>query len=120
MKPEDIKKLKFALFLVLLFVLLKSLNELGVVSSGKAFVTSLVAGAPITFLMAKLYGRLEGVSGTIKRSIAYVSVPLGLILWRWLHVVSKYYETVLVLILCYILILTIFNEKQKGQSSKSQ
>ncbi|WP_223906238.1 hypothetical protein [Geobacter sp. AOG1] len=110
MKREDIKKLKIALILVLLFVLLKSSNEIGAVGSTKALVTSLALGLPIILLIYRSYDRFEKVTGTVKRSIAYLSVPISLGVWRWLHMVSKYYETVLALILCYLLILSIYME----------
>ena len=119
MKPEDIKKLKIALILVLLFVLLKSLNEIGAVGSSKAFVTSLALGLPIILLIYRIYGRFEKVTGTVKRSIAYLSVPISLGVWRWLHVVSKYYETVLALILCYLLILSIYMVSKKARATSS-
>ncbi|MSN26044.1 MAG: hypothetical protein GJV46_09260 [Geobacter sp.] len=119
MKQDDIKKLKVALILVLLFVLLKSLNEIGAVGSSKALVTSLALGLPIILLIYRSYGRFEKVTGTVKRSIAYLSVPISLGVWRWLHVVSKYYETVLALILCYLLILSIYMESKKTRATSS-
>lgn len=117
MKPEDIKKLKIALILVLLFVLLKSLNEIGAVGSIKALVTSLVIGLPVILVSYRIYGQSEKVAGTLKRSLAYISVPVSLGLWRWLHVVSKYYEAVLALILCYILVLSIYMESKKERAA---
>lgn len=119
MKREDIKKLKIGLILALLFILIKSLNELGAVGSSKALVTSLVVGLPFLLLAYWIYGRAENLTETTKRSIAYISVPVSLGLWRWLHMVSKYYETILALTLCYILILTIYIERKKECSASA-
>lgn len=117
MKPEDIKKLKIALILALLFILIKSLSEIGAVGSSKALVTSLVVGLPFLLLVYWIYGRAENLAETTKRSIAYISVPISLGLWRWLHMVSKYYEAILALVLCYILILTIYIERKKERAA---
>lgn len=119
MKPEDIKKLKIALILVLLFVLLKSLNEIGAVGSIKALITSIVIGLPVILVSYRIYGQFEKLSGTVKRSLTYISVPISLGLWRWLHVVSKYYETVLALVLCYILVLSVHMASKKERAANS-
>lgn len=85
----------------------------------KALVTSLVIGLPVILLSYRIYGRFENVTGTVKRSAAYISVPISLGLWRWLHVVSKYYETLLALVLCYILVQLIYMESKKKRVASS-
>jgi len=65
MKQEDIKKLKIALVLVLLFIPLKSLNEVGAVGSSKAFITSLFVGLPVMLAVYWIYGRAEHITALI-------------------------------------------------------
>ena len=120
MTTNDIVKLKYATILVFIGVAANASSKLNAILIIEAMVVASIISVPLLLLLNKFEYKLNQLSTGLKRAISMLSVPVGLVAWRWLHSVSVYYETLSMFVLAYALIAIILTYAKKHKRLKKE
>lgn len=113
---NDSNKIKLAVILTFIFILVSASNKLGIELLLKAIAFSIIVFLPILIILIKYSSKLNKVSSKTSNVIAMLLVPIGLIVWRWLHKVSPYYETFVALLVVYVLLTSVISNKSSDNN----